>query len=120
MNKREVGSRKEEYAAKYLVSKGVRILENNYHCRVGEVDMIGIDEGCLVFFEVKWRSSTVNGDPSEAVDSRKQKKICKVCDHYRMFHTELYKLQVRFDVMAIEEEEVNWIKNAFDYIGRGF
>ena len=54
MNKRAVGSEKEAGAASFLVSKGVRILESNYSCRAGEVDLIGIDDGCLVFFEVKW------------------------------------------------------------------
>ena len=120
MNKRAVGSEKEAGAANFLVSKGVRILESNYRCRAGEVDLIGIDDGCLVFFEVKWRKNGYSGDPSEAVDYRKQQKICSVCDNYRMFHKALYKLQVRFDVLAMEEREIKWIKNAFDYIGRGF
>ncbi len=120
MNKRAVGSEKETKAAEYLKARGVKILESNYSCRAGEVDLIGEDHGCLVFFEVKWRRSGYSGDPSEAVDRRKQQKICRVCDNYRMFHTEVYKMQVRFDVLAMEEEEVNWIKNAFDYVGRGF
>ncbi len=120
MNKRALGSEKEIKAAEFLNARGVKILESNHRCRAGEVDLIGIDEGCLVFFEVKWRRSRYSGDPSEAVDYRKQQKICRVCDNYRMFHKELYKLQVRFDVLAMEDEEVNWIKNAFDYAGRGF
>ena len=120
MNKRAVGSEKEAGAAAFLNAHGVKILESNFRCRAGEVDLIGEDHGCLVFFEVKWRRSGVSGDPSEAVDYRKQQKICKVCDNYRMFHTELYKLQVRFDVLAMEDEEISWIKNAFEYIGRGF
>ena len=120
MNRRAVGSEKEAKAAEYLTAQGIKILESNYSCRAGEVDLIGEDHGCLVFFEVKWRRSGYSGDPSEAVDCRKQQKICRVCDNYRMFHKELYKLQVRFDVLAMEEEKVNWIKNAFDYAGRGF
>ena len=120
MNKRAVGSVMEARAAEYLKGMGVKVIESNFRCRAGEVDLIGIDNDCLVFFEVKWRRSGYSGDPSEAVDIRKQLKICRVSDNYRMIHKKLALLQLRFDVLAMEEEEIKWIKNAFDYRGMGF
>ena len=120
MNKRALGSEMEAGAAEFLQSRGVKIIEKNLRCRAGEVDLVGIDRNCLVFFEVKWRRSTYSGDPSEAVDFRKQARICRVSDHYRMMHQKLALLQLRFDVIAMDEKEIKWIKNAFDYIGSGF
>ncbi|MBP5609628.1 MAG: YraN family protein [Lachnospiraceae bacterium] len=120
MNKRALGSEMEARAAEFLQSRGVKLTERNLRCRAGEVDLVGIDRECLVFFEVKWRRSSYSGDPSEAVDLRKQNRICRVSDHYRMLHKKLALLQLRFDVIAMDEKEIHWIKNAFDYTGNGF
>lgn len=56
MNKRETGSRYEDAAAAFLQSKGLRLLEKNFRCRKGEIDLILMDGACLVFTEVKYRS----------------------------------------------------------------
>ncbi|MFR2782080.1 MAG: YraN family protein [Clostridium sp.] len=74
MNKRETGSRYEDAAAAFLQSKGLRLLEKNFRCRKGEIDLILMDGACLVFTEVKYRSGPGCGSPLEAIDGRKQKK----------------------------------------------
>ena len=65
-NKRETGTRKEELAADFLTRRGVKILERNFRCRQGEIDLIGMDGQYLVFVEVKYRKTARNGMPAEA------------------------------------------------------
>ena len=64
---RSLGQQGEQIAVQYLKAHGYKILERNYRCRVGEVDIIAEDQGDLVFVEVKARSSKVFGNPAEAV-----------------------------------------------------
>lgn len=118
MNTRQIGADKEEEAARYLEAGGMKILERNFRNRLGEIDIIGRHEGYLVFAEVKYRGSTKQGNPAEAVDFRKQRQICKVADYYRMIHKLGEQTPIRYDVVAVTREEITWIKNAFYHIGR--
>lgn len=116
MNKIEIGTLYEREAVRFLLDKGVRILEMNYRCRQGEIDIIGYDGTCLVFFEVKARDSRRAGYGAEAVDWRKQRKICRVADYYRMKHGIGEFTEIRYDCIAIDAGEIAWIKNAFLHI----
>lgn len=118
MNTRKQGAQKEEQICAYLLSKGVRIREQNFRCRQGEIDLIGYDGEYLVFFEVKYRSSQSMGSAAEAVGYAKQKRICRVADYYRVIHHCMENTPVRFDVVAIDGERVTWLKNAFCYLAR--
>lgn len=118
MNKREKGAQKEEQVCAYLLYGGVKIAERNFRCRQGEIDIIGYDGAFLVFFEVKYRSSRNKGSAAEAVGYAKQRKICRVADYYRMIHRLGEDVPIRFDVVAIDGERLQWIKNAFYYIPR--
>ncbi len=120
MNKRARGKQYEDIAASFLKENGVRILENNFRSREGEIDIIGIDGRDLVFFEVKYRKTEEYGNPAEAVGVQKQSVICAVSDFYRYLHKNLSQLQVRYDVIAFLGDEPRWFKNAFSYSGRGF
>lgn len=115
MNTRSVGLDKEENACQYLTQNGIKIKERNFRCRQGEIDIIGYDGEYLVFFEVKYRKDAAKGSAVEAVDYRKQKKICRVADYYRMKNRCSNDTPVRFDVIAIDGSELKWFKNAFDY-----
>lgn len=115
MNTRAVGTDKEETACQYLTQNGVRIKERNFRCRQGEIDAIGYEGEYLVFFEIKYRKGAAKGSAVEAVDYRKQKKICRVADYYRMMHECPDNLPIRFDVVAIDGNEITWIRNAFEY-----
>ena len=115
MNRRETGAKKEELAAAYLERQGVKILKQNFLCRQGEIDLVGEHQGYLVFVEVKYRSTYVMGDALEAVTLKKQQKICKTADFYRYRQGIGDYVPVRYDVVAIQGEEIRWIKNAFPH-----
>jgi putative endonuclease len=115
VNTRQVGAQKEQQVCAYLTERGVVLLEKNFRCRQGEIDNIGRDGEYLVFFEVKYRSGTTKGSAAEAVGITKQKKICRVADYYRMIHHCAEDTPIRFDVVAVEAQQITWIRNAFDY-----
>lgn len=111
MNKRQRGNFYEELAANYLSSMGVEILERNYRCRLGEIDIIGVDRDSLVFFEIKYRRGETFGTPFDAIDIRKQRRIINVAKFYLVTHsTDKY---IRFDAVGITGDDIEWIKNAF-------
>ncbi len=118
MNQVEKGKRGEEKAVVFLEKNGVRILFQNYRCRQGEVDIIGLHENCLVFIEVKYRKDKRQGMPEEAVGVKKQIKICRTSDYFRMSHRAYAEMQVRYDVIAMINEEIKWYQNAFEYQNR--
>lgn len=117
MNKRAVGTAYEKLAGEYLKQQGYEILEYNFRCRIGEIDMIAKDGAYLVFVEVKYRSSGKSGNPLEAVNQRKQRVISKVASYYCLTHGYPDTKPCRFDVVAISGEEYTLIKNAFEYAG---
>lgn len=115
MNKRRIGGCYEEMAADYLKKQGVEILATNYRCKIGEIDIVAKDGNVLVFAEVKYRKTSRNGDPAEAVGYQKRKKISRVAVHYLVTHYSHLEISCRFDVLSMNETEIRWIKNAFDY-----
>lgn len=117
-NRRRIGESYEKRAYDYLQEQGYRILECNYRCRSGEIDLIARDGAYLVFVEVKYRRDTTCGIPEEAVDKRKQRAISRVADYYcmKMGYTEL--TPCRFDVVAFLGDRVHLFQNAFLYVGR--
>lgn len=115
MNQVETGKYYEEKAVLFLEKQGFFVLERNFRCRQGEIDIIGIHEECLVFIEVKYRKNLKKGSPEEAVGLSKQQTICAVSDYYRSRHADRFSRQVRYDVVAITGEHMAWYKNAFPY-----
>ena len=111
-NKRRTGTRYEQAAGFFLEQIGYEVLEYNYHCRFGEIDIIAKDGICLVFCEVKYRSGREKGSPLEAVDNRKQQRIFRCASHY-LAGRGLEDVPCRFDVIGIEGTAVTHIKNAF-------
>lgn len=99
-------------AKKYLKSQKFKIIESNFKNFCGEVDIIAKDGKTFVFVEVKMRESLLFGRPCEAVDKNKQNKIRQVALSYLKFK-KLNDSDVRFDVLEILGDEVNYIKNAF-------
>ncbi len=116
-NKRRIGRQYERAAGEYLVSLGYEIVEYNFSCRMGEIDIIAQDEEYLVFCEVKYRSGRMMGHPLEAVGSKKQQVISK-CAVYYLMAKGLGEVPCRFDVVSVEGKEIILIKNAFAYAGR--
>ncbi|MCR4585149.1 MAG: YraN family protein [Lachnospiraceae bacterium] len=120
MNTREEGKIGEERAVKFLEEKGVKICERNYRLRNGEIDIIGRDGDYLVFFEVKLRHRGGLESAGAAVTKEKQRTICAVSDHYRLKKMISEDTGIRYDVIAINDEGIEWYKNAFDYRGQGY
>jgi len=116
-----IGNFGEEEATKFLVENGYKILTRNYNCRFGEIDIVAIEDNCLVFIEVKTRTSLKYGVPEYAVNYWKQKHLSlsarNYIEHYRMGN-----YFARFDVVEVFAkstdnnfgvEKINIIKNAF-------
>jgi len=116
LNKRKVGFDKEEFAAAYLEQQGVVILQRNFYCKQGEIDIVARHGEYLVFVEVKYRSGDALGNALEAVDYRKQRRICRVADYYRFLHKIGSQRMIRYDVVAIQGHEIQWIQNAFPHV----
>lgn len=114
-NRRKIGATYEERVAKYLSDQGYRILERNFRCRIGEIDLIAEENKILVFLEVKYRKSNRYGNPAEAVTPAKQRTICRVADFYRMSRQIPESCSYRFDVVAILGDQVLIYKDAFSY-----
>ncbi len=116
-NNIEKGKKGEDIAAACLRKEGYRIIERNYRCLYGEVDIIAMDAGDVVFIEVKSRKSDNFGSPEEAVNIIKQRKISKVALNY-LQKKGLTDHNARFDIVAIrfmpQGNRVKIIKNAFD------
>lgn len=114
---RQIGAKYEQMAAEHLERSGYRIIERNYRCHIGEIDLIARDGKYLVFLEVKYRRSALSGTPAEAVGYRKQMSISKVAGYYMMCRHLSDDTPVRFDVVSILGGQVSVIRNAFEYIG---
>ena len=115
-NNRAVGETYERKAAAYLKSLGYEIIEYNFRCRQGEIDIIAKDGEYLVFCEVKYRSGTKAGTPMEAVDYKKQRIISR-CELVYITKKRLGEIPCRFDVVSVTDQEIHILKNAFDYVG---
>ncbi len=99
---KNLGDFGEETAKSYLTRKGYEIIERNFCVKGGEIDIICIDSGTLVFVEVKTRSSEKFGLPSEAIDKRKSGHLR--CAAERYFEGHDYDCDVRFDVVEVYAE----------------
>lgn len=103
---RQLGDDGEELAAAYLESKGYTILERNYFFEHAEVDIVAFDESCIVFVEVKMRSSNKYGEPEEYVDEEKIENIYKAAEAW-LYERKMDGSPVRFDVVSILQSEKN-------------
>lgn len=118
-NTKQVGDDAESHALAHLVGQGLVLVQRNYrvaggpHARGAEVDLILRErDGTLVFVEVRARASASHGDALASVGTTKQRRIVRAATHY------LQRLAVpppcRFDVVALEGGQIEWIRGAFD------
>ena len=112
-NRREIGTKKETLAIDFLKTKGVQILDRNFYFSGGELDIVAKDGEYLCFIEVKYRKNDRFGCPEDSVTFAKQKKMIKGARQY--LYSKKYPEQIpcRFDVIAIHQEDITWIQNAF-------
>lgn len=112
MNNRLKGEQGEKIAVKFLKKAKYKVLAVNYVTRIGEIDIIAAHKGTLIFIEVKSRANVKFGTPSEAVTSKKQRTIINVSQLYYL-ENKLHDIPIRYDVIEINDTEVNHIINAF-------
>lgn len=112
MNK--AGVLAEQLAAQYLQQQGLKLLQTNYSCRFGEIDLILQDGETIIFTEVRLRSSQVFGGAAASIDARKQAKLVRTAQHYL---SQLKRIPpCRFDAILMQStnsENIEWVKNAF-------
>jgi len=101
MSRKTTGAAGEKLAGQFLVQRGYRLIETNYRCREGEVDIIAIKNDCLVFVEVRTKRSSVFGGPEESITERKKQHLRAVAARYRETHADLPQAW-RIDVVAVE------------------
>ncbi len=117
-----LGPAGEQEAAKFLQKQGYRILARGHRQRLGEIDLVALDRETIVFVEVKtWRDGDA-GDPSEAVDAKKQDRLTRAALIY-LKRRRLLEQRTRFDVISIvwpkdQEPKIRHFINAFEAVGK--
>ena len=115
--RKELGKKGEDLALRFLKRRGYKIIERNYVCKLGEMDIIAQEKDTLVFVEVKTRTSMVFGPPQLAVNPTKQMQLSKVALNF-LKEKKREDVKARFDVVAIvlrpTGEEIELIRDAFD------
>jgi putative endonuclease len=133
MQKTEIGNKAELQACKFLISQNVKIIEQNFKALpYGEIDIIALDtssqdskdsgsvsgmtasdDNTLIFVEVKYRKSTNFGTAQEMVSKSKQQKIINTANIFLEKNLQYQNYECRFDVIAMNNSDIEWIKNAF-------
>jgi putative endonuclease len=119
---RPLGRRGEQAAARYLKRLGYKIVAWGDRSRPGELDLVAVDRGTVVFVEVKTRRSAETGHPAEAVDAAKQRRLTRLAVTWLKRHG-LLERPARFDVVAVTWEDdrrpprVEHFPNAFEAVG---
>lgn len=110
--KQIIGKGGEEHASKYLKQHKYKIIERNFSCKLGEIDIVAFDKKTneYVFIEVKTRTNSRYGLPEEAVNKYKQKHIYKSAQYY-VLKNGLENQYARFDVIVIYKNNLLHIKN---------
>ena len=115
--KQLLGKEGERIAERYLLKKGYKLVERNYRCPSGELDLIVLDRRVVVFVEVKTRTGHAFGTPFEAVEFRKQQKMTQAAQYF-LAQKGLQQRDARFDVVGISwpgrQPVVEHIENAFE------
>jgi len=114
---KDLGQFGERLALEKIISQGYKVLDKNFNCKIGEIDIIAKDKETLVFIEVRSKSNKKFGLPQETVNTKKQQRIRRVAEYY-LVKNNLQSLNCRFDVVGILWQnnagpEIEIIKDAF-------
>jgi len=113
------GRRAEDLACRHLESRGLTLLERNYRCRAGEIDLVMLDGSTLALIEVRSRASAAHGSAAATVGPRKQRRFIRAARHLLLTRPAYRRLSARFDVVAIDADNegepprLTWIRDAF-------
>jgi len=112
----DIGAKGELLALAFLKQRGLQLIEKNFNCKPGEIDLIMQDDEYTVFVEVRYRKNSGYGSPLETVDSRKQRKLWLAAQTYLQQKGLSFHVACRFDVVAItglKDYQYEWVKDAF-------
>ena len=114
-----IGQLSELRAQKYLKSQGLKLVTRNFLCKMGEIDLIAMDQHILVFIEVRFRKNVLYGSGADTVTHAKRRKIVRTANYFLQRHRQFANCACRFDVISMSslgkaETEITWIKGAFD------
>ncbi|MBH3340116.1 YraN family protein [Pseudomonas mendocina] len=113
----DLGRASEQAARQHLERNGLRLIEQNWSCRRGELDLVMLDGDTVVFVEVRARRHSAWGGALESIDARKRGKLVIAAELFLQQHSRWTRYPCRFDVVAISTDgatRLDWIKNAFD------
>lgn len=115
--KQRQGKLAEDFAANFLLSQGLAILQRNFLCKLGEIDLVVQDKTSLVFVEVRFRKTAAFGGALASVTPSKQRKLRRAAQVYLLNLNQ--QPACRFDILAISQDAQqqlfveHWIQNAF-------
>lgn len=112
MNTRVIGSLKEDFAISFLENNGFIILEHNFKCKIGEIDVIAKKDNIIRFIEIKYRKGNVAGGAFYAINNNKLNKISKIAEYYIMTH-HLTNSIFSIDALLIEDDYYTYLENVF-------
>ena len=107
------GDDAETLAADYLEAQGLSLLQRNYHCRFGEIDLVMKQGGMIVFVEVRRRSHTAFGGAAASITASKQQKLIRTAEHFLQQHGNA---ACRFDAIlmnTLNSSQIEWVRDAF-------
>src|SRR5262245_12058550 len=108
----ERGTSNETRAVDLLIGRGYRIVERNFRCKVGELDIVARDRGVLVFVEVRSRADHQHGHALEMVGRTKQRRVSRVAQCYLAYRRPCFE-EARFDVVAITGDQIELVQDAW-------
>jgi putative endonuclease len=111
-DKQRQGQRWEQAALAYLQRHGLVLVEANFQCKLGEIDLIMRDADTLVFVEVRQRAGTVHGGAAASVTPAKIRRLVRAAQLYLLRFPETP--PCRFDVVAIDAAQLEWLRNAIE------
>ena len=118
LNTRSAGDRYEDVALAHLEHAGLALIERNYRCRYGEIDLVMRDRDTVVFVEVRYRRASGFGDGIDSVNAGKRAKLVRAAEVFLASHPRLAGDACRFDVLAIagdtQTPSLDWRRNAFE------
>ncbi|WP_348693341.1 YraN family protein [Duganella fentianensis] len=108
----QLGQQGEDRALAYLQQQGLQLLERNFRCKVGELDLIMQHGAVLVFVEVRQRASHRYGGAAASVTPAKQRRLLRAAQYFLLRYAALP--PCRFDLLAIDGENLSWMQNVLE------
>jgi putative endonuclease len=116
------GTAAEDAALAYLRAQGLQLIVRNFRCKLGEIDLVMLEQRTLVLIEVRYRSRIEYGGAAASVTPYKQRRIIRAARYLLATRAALRRYPARFDVIAVTpgagEADIDWIRAAFDIAQR--